>query len=248
MFATQTNTTQHKLMNRLKTMSRNVVAQIALVLVLLPGLQSCNESISPDMAGASSAVANNSLSITPNRPFTISTTTGFQGRVFNGSFQTIPGAVITFSNTSGNYVTVCDAYGTYKIALDAGSYYTSVTANGYQSYFSSPGVSAVTGNDGFQTGNFFLNNSQVMGFNGGVYNASTFAHVQNATITYVKSNDPTLVFSTFTASGFYSIDLPQMGGYYAKVSASGYSSYDSTPGTYILNSTGFHTSNFFLNP
>ncbi|MBI1768266.1 MAG: hypothetical protein HYR67_07820 [Bacteroidetes bacterium] len=235
-------------MNRLKTMS-TVTTRIALVLVFIISLQSCHETIEPMATGSNTISASNlnqaAISI---RPSTLSTTTGFQGRVFNGSFQTIPNAVITFSNASGIYVAICDAYGTFKIALDAGSYYSSCTANGYQSYFSSPGVGVVTGNDGFRTYNFFLSNPQVMGFGGGVYNASTFAHVQNATISYIKSNDPTLVFSTFSPNGFYSVDLPQLGGYYAKVSALGYTSYDSTPGTYVLNSSGFHTANFFLNP
>jgi hypothetical protein len=234
-------------MNKSRIIFENVVAQISLVVIFIISLQSCNESIDPKATGtnASSLQPQSTLSI---RPSTLSTTTGFQGRVFNGSFQTIPNAVITFSNASGIYVAVCDAYGTYKIALDAGSYYTSVTASGYQSYFSSPGVSVVTGVNGFQTGNFFLSNAQAMGFSGGVYNASTFVNVQNATITYTKSNDPTLVFSTFSGNGFYGIDLPQLGGYYAKVSASGYTPYDSNPGTYVLNSSGFHTANFFMNP
>ncbi len=237
-------------MNRLKTISENVVARIALVLVFMVSLQSCNESIDPRATGTNSTTSASTLNqaTLSIRPFTLSTTTGFQGRVFNSSFQTIPNAVITFSNASGIYVAVCDAYGTFKIALDAGSYYSSCTASGFQSYFSSPGVGVVTGNDGFQTYNFFLSNAQVMGFNGSVYNASTFAHVQNATITYIKSNDPTLVFSTFAATGFYGIDLPQFGGYYAKVSAPGYTSYDSSPGLYVLNSSGFHTANFFMNP
>src|SRR5436190_1386149 len=222
-------TNQTNPMNRSKINFGNVVARVSLVLVFIFSMQSCIETVDPKATSSnsistSSSLNQASLSI---RPSTLSTTTGFQGRVFNGGFQTIPNAVITFSNASGIYVAVCDAYGTFKIALDAGSYYASCTASGYQSYFSSPGVGVVTGSNGFQTYNFFLSNTQVMGFNGGVYDASTFAHVQNATITYVKSNDPTLVFSTFSANGFYGIDLPQLGGYYAKVSAPGYTSYDS---------------------
>lgn len=178
-------------------------------------------------------------------------TYGYQGFVYNqAGTLTIPNTVITFSKTDENYVRVAvsDAYGSYKISLKAGSYYVTATATGYSSYSSLPGYFVVTGTDGYQTGNSFLGAETASGFQGFVYDdASSFTvKIPNAYITLTSVSNPGVVYAVYSdAYGGYKINLPA-GSYYEKVQASGYQTYDSTPGVAVCTGSGYQTGNYFL--
>lgn len=177
---------------------------------------------------------------------------GFQGVVYNDAItQTIPNAIITFSRSDINDVTtvVSDAYGIYKVALNPGTYYVTATATGYNSYSSAPGYFVVTGVDGYQTGNFFLQTEAPSGFQGFVFNSNDFnITIPNTFITFSLSSNPSIVYSVYSgAAGEYKINLPA-GGYYVRAEAADYDVYDTTPGLFVANGSSYQTGNIFLTP
>lgn len=177
---------------------------------------------------------------------------GFQGIVFNDDMsQQIADAVITFSKIDEDdvRVTTSDASGSYKITLQAGKYYVTATATGFSSYSSVPGYFVVTGEDGYQTGNFFLEKQSISGFQGIVFNANDFnITIPGTTITFKDSGNPSVIYTAFSdASGSYKINLPQA-SYFVQAQASGYEVYDTTPGLFVCIGGSYQTGNFFLTP
>src|SRR5690606_31902214 len=89
-------------------------------------------------------------------------TTGFQGITYeklgNGIGPVVAGVTITFTKSDNSLVKTVysNSYGGYKIGLPAGSYYVTASHPDYETYQTAPGFFVVTGTDGFQTGNFFL--------------------------------------------------------------------------------------------
>jgi hypothetical protein len=180
----------------------------------------------------------------------ISKLCGFQGLVYNQAITAvISNTIITFSKTDEVYVVTAtsDAYGTYQATLKPGKYYVTATATGYNSYSSSPGVFVCTGNNGYQTGNFFLENEVAGGYQGIAFDASDFnITIANTYITFADSGNAGLIFTTFSgAYGEYKMNLPQ-GSYYVTAQASGYKPFESTPGLFVVTGQGYQTGNFFL--
>jgi hypothetical protein len=216
-----------------------------LVALIIP---SCDTQLDEDIdRGATLAPAGKTSSII--RP---EQGVGFQGIVYGQAQSTVSNAIVTFSKTDEDYVKVIASLpgGGYKIALKPGSYYVTVTANGYNSYSSAPGYFVVTGVNGFQTGNFFLEAEITTGFWGTVYDdTSNFnTTIPNTKITFANANNPSIVYCTFSDSyGVYKINLPTV-GYFVKAVVSGYQAYDTTPGVFVCTGPNYQTGNFFLMP
>jgi hypothetical protein len=177
---------------------------------------------------------------------------GYQGIVYTQDMtQTIPNAVITFSKSDENYVVTAtsDASGGYIATLKTGKYYVTATATGFNSYSSVPGFFVVTGVDGYQTGNFFLEAETLSGFQGIVFNTNDFnITIPGTYITFADSGNPSVIYSAFSGStGVYKINLPQA-SYFVKAQASGYEVYDTTPGMFVCIGGSYQTGNFFLTP
>jgi hypothetical protein len=213
-------------------------------------VQSCDTQLENDIARSASeksapAQTSDVLSLTDDN-------VGFQGTVYNASItQIIPHAVITFNRSDINEVitVISDAFGNYKVALTPANYYVTTTAIGYSSYSSAPGWFVVTGVDGYETGNFFLDAEVVSGYQGVVFNANNFGvTIPNTNIRFASSTNPSIIYSVYSGpGGNYKINLPA-GGYYVRAQAIGYNVYDTTPGLAVVIGTSYHTGNFFLTP
>jgi hypothetical protein len=216
-------------------------------------IQSCDTQLDEDVerSAALAPTGKTSSIIKPGQSI------GYQGVVYvqsqNDQVQsTVANAILTFSKTDENYVkvTASSPEGFYKITLKPGAYYVTVTANGYNSYSSFPGNFVVTGVNGYQTGNFFLETEITTGFSGVVYDdTSNFTtKLPNTQLTFANANNPSIIYSTFSDSyGTYKINLP-IAGYFGKAAVTGYQVYDSTPGIFLCTGPNYQNGNFFLKP
>jgi hypothetical protein len=230
--------------------SMKPVKLLAFLFLICFVVQSCDNQMADEIA--QSASEKSTMVQTTGLRTLAGDTIGYQGIVYNAAItQTVPNAVITFSRTDINQVitVISDAYGTYKVTLAAASYYVTATAVGYNSYSSAPGYFVVTGVNGYQTGNFFLDAEVASGFQGFVFNANDFnITIPNTYITFTSSANPSLIYSVYSeVAGNYKINLPA-GGYYVTAQASGYNVYDTTPGLFVVTGTSYQTGNFFLTP
>lgn len=94
--------------------------------------------------------------------------TGFQGTVYqrapdNAIGPTVADVALKFIKEDGSVIetVTSDPAGHYRIELEAGRYRVTASHVSYEDYSSAPGFFVVTGNDGYQTGNFFLREPRV---------------------------------------------------------------------------------------
>ena len=227
----------------------NVIKILIVMFIVSLIIQACTDQFGEEIQPSGDGFAHQSQKMVSSA---IDESIGFQGIVFNDAItQTIPNAIITFSRSDINDVSVVvsDANGSYKIALSPAKYYVTVTASGYNSYSSAPGFFVVTGVDGYQTGNFFLDAEVPAGFQGVVFDATDFnITIPDTYITFANSTNPALVYSVYSNPfGGYKINLPQ-GGYFVKAEVAGYDVYDTTPGLFVADGSTYQTGNFFLTP
>jgi hypothetical protein len=223
---------------------------LAFLFLICAVIQSCDTQLENEIA--TTASERSVVAQTNDGRIPTSDSVGFQGVVYNAAItQTIPNAIITFSRSDINQVitVISDAFGTYKVTLAPANYYVTTTAVGYNSYSSAPGWFVVTGVDGYETGNFFLDAESAFGYQGFVFNANNFSvTIPNTHIIFTSSTNPSVIYSVYSGpAGNYKINLP-LGGYYVRAEAVGYSVYDTTPGLAIVIGASYQTGNFFLTP
>jgi len=181
--------------------------------------------------------------------------TGYQGfayeRLSNGSIgPKIAGVKIVFTKEDGSasYTVYTNSSGYYKVTLAAGRYYVVATHADYEIYNSAPGFFVVTGSNGYQTGNFFLE-ELTYGRQGFTYqrnwNGSIGPKIGYVKLTFTKDDGLYTKVLYSNSSGYYKVKLPK-GKYYLKAEKSGYYTYTSNPGVAVVSGSGYSTLNFFL--